>query len=212
MANICDYEVHVRGNKKAVLGIYAMLPVLDEKRIVHEEGTDSEYIIWIEGDCKWELDYCCKDNPDIVIDLDGFAEDTLRNGYIGDAYGDLTMRQKSELLGVEILVHSKCPESGLDQFDHYLNGELVNAESEVNMDWSQAQMYFDSYQEYCQELNIDPNKNPPIWYKDEFETYEEFCEEYGIDPEILPEDLWFEDDDDVFLCDIDHSSKYTFEF
>ena len=64
-------------------------------------------------------------------------------------------------------------------------------------------------------LMLIPLLLPPVWDKNEFETYEKFCKEYGIDPKRLPEDAWFEDDDNIFYCDIeseDHTSRFAFEF
>lgn len=40
MANYCDYEIHVRGKKKAALMMFAVMPVYDSKYIVHEDETD----------------------------------------------------------------------------------------------------------------------------------------------------------------------------
>ena len=218
MANYCDYEIHVRGSKKAALFLYTMMPALDYKEITHEEGTDEEYIVWMTGNCKWSLDRYCEEKQNVVIDLDSFSEDDVRDEEVGLNYWYLTMRQKSEVLGVEILAHSWSDESEFDQFDHYLNGKLLSSEAdEYNAypAYEDVEDEFESYKDYCEAFDVDPNVAPPVWDKNEFETYEKFCQEYGIDPTRLPEDAWYEDDENIFYCDIEseeHISRFTFEF
>ncbi len=56
MADYCDYEIHVRGTKKAALMVYAAMRSADQKIITYENGTDAEYILHFESCCKWEPD------------------------------------------------------------------------------------------------------------------------------------------------------------
>lgn len=218
MANYCDYEIHVKGSKKATLFLYAMMPAADYKEITHEEGTDDEYIVWMTGNCKWSLDSYCEEKPNTVIDLDNLTEADIRDEEIGLAYWYLTMRQKSEVLGVEILAHSWSDESEFDQFDHYSKGMMVSSEAdEYNSypEWAEVEDEFESYKDYCETFGVDPNLSPPAWDKNEFETYEQFCKEYGIDPKRTPEDAWVEDDENIFYYDIEpqeHISRFTFDF
>lgn len=218
MANYCNYEIHVKGTKKAALFMYAMMPVYDYKQITHEEGTEEEYIVWMEGNCKWQLDAYCEEKVDVKIDAEAFTEEYVRNEENGLDYWYLTMRQKSEVLGLEVLAHSWSDESEFDQFDRYVNGKLISSESEAYKsypDWEDVEEAFDSYNDYCETFDIDPNLAPPAWDKSEFANYEEFCEEYGIDTEKIPEDAWYEDEDDIYYCDIEpqeHVSKFKFDF
>lgn len=218
MANYCEYEIHVKGNKKAALYLYTMMPALDYKEITHEQGNDDEYIVWITGNCKWSLDSYCEEKPNVSIDLDSLSEDEIRDEEVGLDYCYLTMRQKSEVLGVEILAHSWSDESEFDQFDHYVNGELISSESDAYNSypaWEDVEEEFESYKDYCEAFDIDPNLAPPDWDKSEFESYDEFCKEYGIDPKKVPEDAWYEDDEDIYYCDIEpqeHVSKFKFDF
>lgn len=219
MANYCDYEIHAKGNKKAALYLYTMMPALDYKEITHEQGNDEEYIVWITGNCKWSLDHYCEEKPNVSIDLDSLDEDDIRGEEIGLDYWYLTMRQKSEVLGVEILANSWSSESDFDQFDHYVNGKLISSESEnyyAYPAWEDVEEEFESYKDYCEAFDIDPNKVPPVWDKSEFESYEEFCKECGIDPQKVSEDAWDEEDEDIYYCyDIDppeHVSKFKFDF
>ena len=189
MANFCEYEIHVKGNKKAVLYFFTMVPSYGGNRITHEEGSDDEYIIWITGDCKNALDCYCEEKPGVAIDLDGISEADIRNKELGSDYMYLTMRQKSEVLGIEILAHSWSDESDFDQFDYYSKGTLISSES------------------YC--------FAPPTWFRSDDETYEQFCKENNIDPEKIPEKAWYEIDNDVLECDCDFLediSRFTFEF
>ena len=176
MANICNYEIHAKGNKKAVLFFYTTLQTLDYKQITHKEGNDDEYILWIKGNCKWSLDYFCEEKKNVVIQLNEFDEDTILDERIGFDYWYLTMRQKSEILNIEILAHSWSDESQYDQFDHYKDGNLLSSK----------------YEEYS---NYYP------WDKSEFSTYEAFCKAYNINPIQISENLWYEDDEDIFYCD-----------
>ena len=188
MANYCDYEIHVKGSKKATLFLYSIMPAYDYKEITHEEGTEDNYIVWMEGNCKWSLDNYCEENPDVKIDLDNLSESDIRNEDNGLDYWYLTMRQKSEVLGVEILAHSWSDESEFDVFEVYKNGQLVN----------QTAKKLDSYYE---------------WDKDEFPDYEEFCEEYGIDPEELPESEFENTHDNIFEhYPSDDENSFSFDF
>lgn len=150
MANYCNYEIHIRGNKKSVLFFCTTLPVLDNKQIIYEKGTDKDYIVWITGNCKWSLDHFCEEKKNVTINLNKLNEDSLRDESIGFDYWYLTMRQKSELFNLEILAHSWSDESEYDQFDHYKFGKLISSK----------------YAEYS---NYFP------WDKSEFPKYKDFC-------------------------------------
>ena len=52
MANYCDYEIHVRGSKKAALYLYTMMPALDSY---------------------------CEEKPNVSIDLNSLNEDEIRD-------------------------------------------------------------------------------------------------------------------------------------
>lgn len=194
MANYCEYEIHVRGTKKATLFFYTMTPALDDKEIIHEEGTDDDYIVWITGNCKNSLDCYCKENPDVKIDLDKFTEDDIRNNEnIGLDYWYLTMRQKSEMLGLKIEANSWSEESDFDMLEEYDNGTLLDT------------------------LTIEYPYRYPSWYKEDYPTYAEFCDHYGIDPAELPEDVWYkayegEEYEDIFFCDEEAYKHYPVFF
>ena len=54
MANICNYEIHAKGNKKAVLFFYTTLQTLDYKQITHKEGSEMK-IYFIAIHCIQEI-------------------------------------------------------------------------------------------------------------------------------------------------------------
>ncbi len=202
MANYCEYEIHVRGKKKAALMMAAIMASADMKEITHEEGSDNNYIVWIRGNCKWSLDAYCEEKPDVTINLDEYSEDDLRDADF-EEYWYLTMRQKSEVLGLEILAHAWSDESEFDMFEYYDNGRKISSEN-VNCrpEWDEEmEMVFGAYIDYCLTFGLNPSLNPPpVWDKGRYPTYEEFCDEFDIDPEILPESKWEEDEEDMLIC------------
>lgn len=214
MANYCDYEIHARGPKKAALLLFTMMPCCDSKEITHEEGTDNKYIVHMIGNCKWSLDHYCKEDPNVKIDFDSFSEEQVRDEEFGLNWWYLTMRQKSELLGLEILAHSWSDESEFDQMEEYNNGRLVSCDyAPLAPDWCEFEDQFESYQEFCEAFHVDPNQNPPLWDTNEYPEYADFCEAFGLDPEIALEDDWDEDEDGVYyyMCAEKMTNAY-FEF
>ena len=178
MANSCGYEIHVKGTKKAALFLAAMLPTYDSKDITHEEGTDEEYIVWVEGNCKWALDYACSEKSDVKIDLDALTLDDVQNDELGVKYWYLTMRQKSEVLNVEILAHSWSKESEFECYEHYKEGRLLDSKKDTHYLPDELQDY-DLF---------------PKWLSDQFKTYEAFCaaveEHFGFSINEISEDQW----------------------
>ncbi len=209
MANYCNYEIHVKGTKKAALMMAAIMASADSKEITHEEGTDENYVVWIEGDCKWSLDAYCEEKKDVVINLDEYTEEDIRDADF-DEYWYLTMRQKSEVLGLEILAHSWSDESEFDVFEYYDYGRKVSSENiNCRPEWDEEmQMVYCSYIDYCMVFGLNPSLNPPdTWNKEEYPTYEEFCYEHDIDPEILPESKWEEDEDGLYVCTVPYDER-----
>ena len=201
MANYCDYEIHVRGKKMDALMMYAILPAYDGKTIINEKGSDSDYIVWIKGNCKWSLNHRTEEDPNASINANDYSEDEIRNADCGIPFWSLPIEQKAKLLDVEMLISSTFEGEDYGLFEHYKSGELVNSEEfeveEEIPEWDEVEDEYDSYREYCEEYDLNPNVRPPKWWdREEFETYEEFCEEFGINPTILPESEWVEDDEE----------------
>lgn len=184
MANICNYEIHVKGRKKAALFLFTAMPAYGDKEITHEEGTDEEYILWMKGDCKWYLDSSTEEKPGITIDLDSLTEDDLSSEKIYLDYWSLPLRQKSELLGVEILAHSWSINEEWESFEHYQNGKLIDSKT-IRPSIPEA---------------ISDLEESPKWVLSDYPTYEAFCasiqETLGISFQEIPESYWEEDEEE----------------
>ena len=144
MANFCFYQIKAIGPKKAVLLFSNILPILDYLDVDSEGGTDEKYTMELSGNCKWSVNFNCKELSFFKVNLDDFDEDSLRDGQGNVNWIYATMRQKSEVLGLELQIRYWSDESDFDQFDHYINGKCVKQrkiafwhedDSENEFDW-----------------------------------------------------------------------------
>ena len=133
MANICKYEIRVKGSKLAALFVYAAMPCYDEKNIKDESGTEDAYELYFAGDCKWSVDSYCQDvwdkgNLDLcainLLDNDGYV-----NEEAGSDYWYYTLQEKSRVLSCEIAVYSWSKESEFMEFAHYKDGIILKKET-----------------------------------------------------------------------------------
>ena len=124
MANYCYYLIRAKGTKKAALMAYASTPKSGDDFIVAEFGTEDKYVVWYYGECKWDLDAYCKEKHSVEMDLTNLSEEDLRAGE-GYDYWDLTMRQRSEVLGVDLFAHSWSEESDFDVCERWNNGSII---------------------------------------------------------------------------------------
>ena len=53
MANYCDYKGILKGRKNACYAAYGCFQAYDDKWIVKECGTNEDYFLQFEGNCKW---------------------------------------------------------------------------------------------------------------------------------------------------------------
>ena len=184
MATICNYEIHVKGRKKAALFLFTAMPAYGDKEITHEEGTDEEYILWMKGDCKGSLDAYTEKKLGITTVLYSLTEDELRNEEVGVDYWYLPLSLKSKLLKLEILAHSWSVESKFESFEHYQNGQLVDSKT-----------VRPSIPKAIKKLNESPK-----WVLSDYPTYEAFCasiqETLGISFQEIPESYWEEDEEE----------------
>ena len=94
MANICKYEIHVKGSKNAARLVYESMPVADDKGITFEKGTEKEYELHFVGDCKWSVNYGVSDwNPCGKIAFDSLTEEEIEE--LGSELWDYSLRAKS---------------------------------------------------------------------------------------------------------------------
>ena len=144
MANICEYEVHVKGTKKAALMVTDSMPVMDYLDIETEYSEGSNYVICFKGNCKWSVNYGVTDDADNHICLENLSENDIQQK--ANNYWNYSLRAKSEMFQCEILVHYWSEESGFDQFDHYKNGKCIkqrkiayNYEDPNKFDWNKTE-------------------------------------------------------------------------
>ncbi len=139
MANFCYYEIHAKGPKDRVYALGAMMPVYEDIAILRKSGTDKDYTLWFKGDCKWALDAYCDEKPGVVFDESDDEEIVPGKSYgvfidycydyqkFNDEYMYLTMRQKSEILQIEVFAMSIDEGGGFVCFDHYKNGKQITS-------------------------------------------------------------------------------------
>lgn len=131
MANYCRYEVHARGDKKAALYLRCLMQSAGLLEITHEEDTAEGYVVWMRGDCNGSLSAYCKEGDDAaLLDYESMEEGDLRTA-CDDGNWYMTMRQKSELLDLELQVQEWSSESGFNNFSHYDRGECVYEEDDI---------------------------------------------------------------------------------
>lgn len=143
MANYCDYEVKVKGSKKAGLMVYESMPCMDFKDFDSEEKVGSSYLISFTGNCKWSVNYGVNDKLS-KVNVDSMSESEIESK--GGDYWEYSLRAKSEAFQCEIMVHYWSEESGFDQFDHYKNGKVLkqrkiayNYDEQDEFDWDKLE-------------------------------------------------------------------------
>ncbi len=143
MANFCDYEVRVKGSKKAGLMVYNSMPCLEYKDFEWEKGSGNSTIICFTGNCKWSVNFGVTDNLR-KVNVDSMSESEIESK--GTDYWEYSLRAKSEAFQCEIMVHYWSEESGFDQFDHYKNGKVLkqrkieyNYDKQDEFDWNKLE-------------------------------------------------------------------------
>lgn len=144
MANICNYEIRVKGSRQAALFVYAAMPCYNEKQICSESGTEDAYELHFTGDCKWHVDSYCRDAWDKEpLDLNTMAlldESGYGNEDMGVDYWYYTLREKSRVAACEIGVFCWSEESDFMEFACYKDGIALNKGTRkfaksVRFDW-----------------------------------------------------------------------------
>ncbi len=127
MANCCEYKVIVKGKKNACYAFFGSMSCMDYKDIVDEEGTDDEFVLSFEGNCKWSVDsYCTPWEGEFPVKLPDDYEDAYSEGE--EKYWYNTVQERSMMFEVEVLCNSADvedynPAEGPFQiYKHYING------------------------------------------------------------------------------------------
>ena len=134
MANICEYKVIVKGKKNACYAFYGSMSAFD-KWVVSEEGTDDNFILKFEGNCKWYVDCYCNPysgNKPVILPEDSEEAYNLAE----EKFWYHTVQERSEMFSVEVLCNSADVDDYLgDTFEHYISGKKIydNCPKELNI-------------------------------------------------------------------------------
>lgn len=150
MANICEFETHVRGSEKACRLFLATQPAYEINNTYWSE-ENGVCTLYYSGSCKWGLEAMGvslarlmeKVNTDLFSDeeieafecgeLEGEKNDILK------ALNDRSYREKSFLLDCEVEAYSE-EEAGDQEHYHYNNGEVIA--EETGMHCTKKQWHF----------------------------------------------------------------------
>ena len=128
MANICEYNIIVKGKRNACYAFYGSTSNLGGKAIDSWEGTDDYGTLKFHGDCKWAIDcYCSPFDGKKPVELPDDYCEAEEEGE--DHYWYNTVQERSEMFQVEVQcvwadVEDYDDESGPDMiYEHYNNGE-----------------------------------------------------------------------------------------
>lgn len=63
MANICWFELRIHGNKKNCENMLESLADIEcyDMALISEQGTDEDYMIYLSGECPWDITSCMID-------------------------------------------------------------------------------------------------------------------------------------------------------
>lgn len=186
MANLADYEIHVRGKKEEAYMLYAATPCADFKQILRADWIDDDFIIHFNGNCKWGLDYNATDDYNGTIDSGRIDVQNLDEA--GQGYWNISLKKKSELLHCEIEAYELMDDTDMyeESFVHLKNGVVI-----------------ESKQASCDKIEWDPEEYP---------EYEEFCEDFDIDPEEISESDFEMDEWGCMVYLIGEPLDYSFTF
>lgn len=130
MANYCEYKVIVKGKKNGCYAFFGSTSCLDDKYVVEESGTDDEYIMRFEGNCKWAIDaYCTPWNGEFPVELPEDYEEAYQTGE--DLYWYNTVYERSMMFGVEVICNSADvedydpAEGPCELYEHYKDGKPI---------------------------------------------------------------------------------------
>lgn len=103
---------------------------VDSKEIIDEDGTDEEYVMHFEGNCKWAVDaYCTPWEGEFPVELPDDYQEAYDAGE--EKYWYNTVQERSKMFGVEVLCNSADiedydPSEGpYEIYEHYVNGNDV---------------------------------------------------------------------------------------
>ena len=117
MANICSYKLKIQGKKNACYAFFGSMPAYGDKSIIKESGTDDNYTMLCDGDCKQSVNCYCKPWPGtktVVLPLNYMDAYSVAE----DKYWYHTVKERSEMFQVEVWCNSGDGEDiGFNIFD-----------------------------------------------------------------------------------------------
>ena len=111
MANYCLYKCIVKGPKNACYAVLGSMSCDEYKDIVSEAGTDNQWEMQFEGNCKWDIDFNCQERENQTPFV--LPENAEEARAFGEANWYIPQYQKPILFGVELLVNS----ADIDNYD-----------------------------------------------------------------------------------------------
>ena len=106
MANICEYEVHVKGTKKAALMVLNSMPVMDYLDVKTEYSESNNYVICFTGNCNWSVNYGVTDNADNSVSLTNMTENEIQQN--ANNYWNYSLKSYSFVIMLFIYIFPCC--------------------------------------------------------------------------------------------------------
>ena len=128
MANVCEYNMIVKGRKSSCYAFFVGQNYYDYKEIDFEDGTDEEYELHFSGTCKWAVDYYCCEYYGICpvkIPDDLENETEVEKWYYKTFQESYSVKSRSEMFDVEVQCNSRDAEGNPETayYVHYKSGE-----------------------------------------------------------------------------------------
>lgn len=127
MANYCYYKGILKGRKNACYAAYGCFQAYDDKWIVKEYGTEKDYFLQFEGNCKWSIQHYSR--PWAKSDPIEIPEDPeAAFAYAEENYQDLALADICQLFQVELLCNWGVFETSSNAtFVHFIRDLKINS-------------------------------------------------------------------------------------
>ena len=150
MANIVNYELHIKGSRKAC-EFFVESYHCYEARIKRQKETKDGYIMHIVGELPWGVDA----RSNMEYKGNSLSDDEIDN-LRAEENLNYNLKSKSKMLNCEIEIHAWCNDGDkTEEYYHFKDGEILHEEfvritPEVNLEWWKE--IFPTLEEYIDEL------------------------------------------------------------
>jgi len=165
MANICEYNMIVKGRKNACYAFFAGQYWLNYKDITFESGNDERYEMHFSGTCKWTVDqYCITYNGSCPMDIPDDYEEAAKMMCGTEHY---TVQSRSRMFDVEVWCNSRDSEGDPETayYGHFISGspceDVVPEELVFEDTLYQECMDFEEYDDEFSECETDDKPDIP---------------------------------------------------